>query len=94
MAKAKPVEWNGVLYPSIYAASQALGIHVETMKARVRKGFKSDSDLKRTTQGKPIEIDGVHYQTMGAAAKALGIHPAALTNRIKLGSKPRQKKDK
>lgn len=65
-----PCEWNGIRYPSIHHAANALGITSEAMAYRLKKGYSSDNDLIITK--KPCEWNGVIYESTSAAAKAAG----------------------
>jgi transposase len=68
----KPCIWNGVVYETRTAAAKALGVTVETIGSRVRKGYTSDADLK-TKYPKAIEIDGITFKSTYRAAKHYGV---------------------
>jgi hypothetical protein len=56
MNKARPVEINGVIYPSNKAAAEALGISPSTLVRRIRAGLAryamiSQSDLSQRGRG-------------------------------------------
>lgn len=45
--KEKPIIWNETSYPSVTIAAKTLGINRRTMYGRIRKGYKSDSDMQK-----------------------------------------------
>lgn len=76
----KQVTWNGITYPSINAASRALGIGSATLAWRVEKGHTSDDTLRKgnlsdSSIGKKriIEWNGTFYPSIHEASRQLGI---------------------
>lgn len=73
---SREIEINGVLYRSNNAASEAIGIHQNTVKKLVKKNGSrygiNYTPLPRTSL-KEIEINGVLFESDEAAAEALGV---------------------
>lgn len=69
---ASPVRIRGVVYPSVKAAAEALGVSPKTVYGAVWRGRE---DMVGLGVGKPmpVTIRGVTYQTARHAAEALGV---------------------
>jgi hypothetical protein len=81
--RAKPVTVHGVAFPTMKAASEALGIPYKVILHWARVGrwpnrrvpARRSPDRKRRPPGnaKPVSIDGVAFASMKAASEGLGI---------------------
>lgn len=49
IGKGKPVEWNGVIHPTITAFANAYGITHASARERLKKGYACDADMQRAT---------------------------------------------
>lgn len=77
-----PVTVRGVDYPSISAASRALGVSTSPLSRALAVGKQDNVGLSRpgaVGPRQPITIRGVTYKSMTAAARALGIPQTNLT---------------
>lgn len=82
----KPTTWNGIQYESVTAAAEALGIERTTMRDRIERGYKQDSDVQTPPPDpKPITWNGINYPSIAAAARALGITHRTLRERLGRG---------
>jgi|GEM_PF-4552016 len=83
--------WNGVDYPSLTAAAEAVGVTKAAMFKRLKKGYSSDDQMFQKTyhsRGLPpkkVRWNGTEYQSLAAASKALGVSYQAVAARIEAG---------
>lgn len=78
-----PCSWNGVQYPSMTVAAEANNVTFSTMRERIEKGYKCDSDLR--SNRKPVTWNGIEYPSVRAAAKFNGCTFTAMEQRIHKG---------
>jgi len=83
---ARPVTIRGVDYPSIAAASRALGVRREAVDKAIAAGRLEFCGLGRgIPDPMPITIRGVAYPSARAAAQALGVKPSAIYQALHVG---------
>lgn len=86
---SKPCEFDGVCYPSITAAAQALGISGRAMQNRLARGYTKSSDVpkggKRGANKKACSWNGVDYPSKKAAAIALNVAYKSMVYWLKRG---------
>jgi hypothetical protein len=83
-SRCKPVEWNGVTYPSVRVAAESLSISAAAVRERRDNGHVCDADLAPKNQ--PVTYDGIEYPNIKSAAKANGISRWALADRLRKGN--------
>jgi hypothetical protein len=80
----KPVQINGIKYPSQRAAARDLSITQSVFNNRIRKGLdpllKGNPPFKKSM---PTTIDGVDYPSLRAAARSLGVSKSTIAYRMK-----------
>lgn len=84
---------DGQEYESLTIAAQALGVHVDTIKYRIRTcdnyRYKDSRERKiHPAPKKPVCISGVVYPSSREAADALGMLPESLRYRCKSSGYP------
>lgn len=87
----RAIEINGIIYPSVAAASEKFGIDPKLAAAHLREGWSVEqtfgiSDPKpRLTEncGETIQVNGVMYSSRAQAAKANGLDPRIVHSRLK-----------
>lgn len=88
----KPVEYEGVVYPSLTALAKKYGLDKSSVRYRLKHGIpldrKSDrlSGLRR--RAREIEARGVRYDSIKEASKAAGLSVCQIWYRLKLGKAP------
>jgi len=82
---AQPVTIHGVAFPTMKAASKALGMRYGAIKHWVKTGRWPDPDRRRhpSLPREPVIIDGVAYLSIKDAADKLGIRYGVLYRRLK-----------
>lgn len=78
-----PMTWNEVEYPSIRAASEALGVAYTTVQYWANHGIQSSADL--SSKSRPCSWNDIDYPSVACAAQQLGISAPALLYRLKNG---------
>ena len=94
--KRHPCTVDGIRYESEMAATKALGVHLVTLRSRLRSsnfpGYISKHHPKvkrrKTTVPKSCSIKGVEYASITAAAEKLKMNAATLSNRLKSSNYP------
>lgn len=78
---------DGVIYPSIAAASRAIGVSYAKIYEALR-GRPKPQTAKNTLNRdrRPVTIRGVTYPSVAAAAKAFGVTASYISHAIKRGS--------
>lgn len=80
MPAAVPVEINGVRYPSMTAAAQALGVQPSTIFRAIELGTVADFRPGRTKRRGVIAC-GVPFESVSDAARAWGCSRSAVRKR-------------
>lgn len=92
----KSIEWNGVSYPSIHAAARSLGIATKTLRERLNKGYRYDSDVRPHARyslriindfpvHEPCVWNGIKYPSIKVAATKLNVSLSTMQMLIRLG---------
>jgi len=79
------VEVRGVLYPSVKATSEALGVTINDVYSALCRGNMDQLGLGHTRK-QAVEIDGLHFPSLGAASRALGFCRSYLRTALISGS--------
>lgn len=81
--KGTQCKWNGITYPSIPVAADAIKVSRTAMTKYIKCGYVCDDDLP--IYKRICEWNGVKYPSIAAAAKANDISIAAMKRRIYVG---------
>ena len=79
------VDVRGVIYPSVKAASEALGVSIEAVYSALSRGSMDKLGLGNTRK-KAVEIEGLHFSSMCEASLALGFSRSYLRTALTSGS--------
>ena len=79
------VDVRGVIYPSVKAASEALGVSIEAVYSALSRGSMDKLGLGNTRK-KAVEIEGLHFSSMCEARLALGFSRSYLRTALTSGS--------
>lgn len=79
------VEVRGVIYPSVKATSEALGITRDAVYSALARGKMDGLGLGHNRR-KTIELAGVVFPSISAASKALGFSRSYLRTALTSGS--------
>jgi len=78
----RPMTWEGVTYPSIYAASRATGLSFAAMHYYYRQGYTRQEEVRGY---RPVVWDGVYYESPKQAAYQLGVRLVTFRSWIRSG---------
>lgn len=81
----RPVEIQGVQYPSVYAASRALGVSRTQIVRAIKQGKTDRIGMGNEAHQMPTLIRGVLYPSRTAAAEALGVDVTTVVKAIARG---------
>lgn len=100
--KKKPIEWDGVVYPSMAALSRALGLSRSRVSNAKRLGkmhtlgigskagwvLGQNLGLKAMHDAKrqPVAALGWYWPSQLAAADAMGVHHSCISNWLRRGT--------
>ena len=89
---AKPVTIDGVVFPTMKAASKALGMSYGAIRHWAQTGRWPDRDRRRhpSLPREPVIIDGVAYLSIKDAADKLGIRYGVLYRRLRPARRAKQ----
>lgn len=84
MPKYRKVTWDGVVYPTLKAAAEALDIDCAALYWRLKAGYTSDKEMRG--RGDRVVIwNGIKYDSIKQAAKACGVNYKTMWERIERG---------
>jgi DNA-directed RNA polymerase specialized sigma24 family protein len=79
------IKVRGITYPSVKAASEALGVSIEAVYSALSRGSMDKLGLGNTRK-KAVEIEGLHFSSMCEASLALGFSRSYLRTALTSGS--------
>ena len=82
LKKQKPVEYKGVIYPSMTALAEAYGLRRDTVSLRLKK--RIPLEMSRYAKG-VITYHGIDYPSMTALAEHFDLTLSACHMRLKRG---------
>lgn len=92
MPKAKPVLYEGVLFPSQHALARHLGLTQSTVHLRIHQGtLEQDNDTRLNlllgppSNRQPVSAHGHYWPSQKAAAIDLGVTASAVSKALEKG---------
>lgn len=79
--------WNGVNYPSLSAAAEAIGCSTTTMQRRLASGWTCDSEVHDKGESARISVvwNGINYRSITECAESNGMSTNSMSAKLKQG---------